>query len=96
MHGYVVQITHASLGSGPAKFESVHVLADDESAAVTLVRAALRLDGEDVHVVRMLKSGEVKVLGLKPFQVKHLEKLPPIKQTIRKALGRADQPKPSE
>jgi hypothetical protein len=71
MHGYVVQITHQSVGPGPAKVETVHVLAENQPAALTLVRTALRLEGEPIQVVRMITEAEAKILGLKPFQVKH-------------------------
>ena len=72
MPAYVIQIRQESLGSGGPTFESVCALADDEPAALKLVRTALRLEDETLLVTRMLGEDEAHVLGLKPFQVKRL------------------------
>jgi hypothetical protein len=71
MHGYELVVRHDSLGGDTPKLETLFVLSEDETAAVTLVRTALRLTDETVHVVRTLSDAEWRAKGLKPFQVKH-------------------------
>jgi len=70
MPAYEVQIRRESLGSGAPRIETVCALAEDEHAVLTLVRTALRLEDEQVDVVRTLPDDEAQRLGLKPFQVK--------------------------
>lgn len=72
MPAYLVQVRRESLGSGTAKEETVCALGDDEAAVLKLVRTALRLEDEELRVVRTISDEEVQRLGLKPFQVKHL------------------------
>lgn len=71
MPGYVVEIRHQSLGSGPAKLEVVYALGETEAAALVLVKTALRLDDEDLHVARVLSELEIRTIGIRPFQVRH-------------------------
>ncbi|MGD9965818.1 MAG: hypothetical protein AB7T59_04815 [Hyphomonadaceae bacterium] len=72
MGAFVIQVRHASLGSGPDEFETVCAMGDSEADVLRLVRAALQLGDEDVRVVRSLSESDARELGLKPFQVKHL------------------------
>jgi hypothetical protein len=71
MQGYLVNIRHEALGDAPPKQETVYVLCTDEREANTLVRTALRLTDETIHIVRTVPDGEWRALGLKPYQVKH-------------------------
>jgi hypothetical protein len=61
-----------ALASASPRFERVCVLADDETAALTLVRTGLRLEDQPIHIVRTLSEKECKAIDLKPFQVKHV------------------------
>ena len=72
MPGYVIEIRRERLGPSE-NVEAVCVIANDQTAALKLVETGLRLDGtEDVRVTRALSDFEVRRLGLKPFQVKHI------------------------
>lgn len=72
MPAYVVQVRRESLGSGGPSFETVCALSEDEASVLTLVRTALRLEDEQLEVVRTLPDSEAHKLGLKPFQVKRM------------------------
>ncbi len=69
--GFQIEIHHPKLGSSPPKVETVYVLAETQEGARTLVRTALQLDDQPLHVVRTLAETEWKEMGLKPYQVKH-------------------------
>jgi hypothetical protein len=70
---YVIRIRRDALGSGPPSFETVCAIGDNQSAVLSLVKTALRLEGDEMlEVARGLTDHEVATLGLKPFQVKHL------------------------
>lgn len=69
--GFQVEVVHPALGALAPRIETVYVLAEDQDAAVTLVRVGLRLEDQQIKAVRMLHQDEIKALGLKPFQVKH-------------------------
>jgi hypothetical protein len=72
MLAFVVQIRRESLGSGGPTYESVCALSDDQTAVMTLVKTALRLEDERLEVTRTLSEDEAHALGLKPFQVKRM------------------------
>ena len=70
MPGYVIEIRHQALGSGPAKVEVVYALGETEAAALILVKTALRLDDEVLQVARALSEREIRSIGIRPFQVR--------------------------
>jgi hypothetical protein len=64
MPAYVVQIRSESLGSGAPRIETVCALAEDQTAVLTLVRTALRLEDKQVEVLRLLTDQEAQAQGL--------------------------------
>jgi hypothetical protein len=72
MGAYVIEVRRRSLGSGPDEVETVCALGDSQTEVLHLVRTALQLSDEDIRIVRGLSDADAQTLGLKPFQVKHL------------------------
>ena len=72
MLAYVIQIRRDPLGNGPPTFEAVCCLADDQRAALALVKTALRLENETIQIARTLTEQEARAFELKPFQVRQM------------------------
>jgi hypothetical protein len=47
-------------------------MGESQAEVLALVRTALQLTDETLHIARGLSESESKGMGLKPFQVKHL------------------------